>query len=676
VTKSRATRVVAALLVIMLVTGFLAVSAAPDDGRVTGIWPVGLATAALLVARRRWVPHLLAAIGVIAAVTIWAGGRPGEVAVGYAFGTVLEVLVVWWFLADGRDEGALPLLKTDRHLARFLGATALGSLVAAGVAGATAYLANWGDPLVVVLGIGTAHLASQLTLLPFFTRLPEHVSIARPAERVVQWLVIVPLTALLFLPDDFPQLVFLVIPLLGWSALRCAPREALVQMIVVLGVAIQLTSDDHGPFARVPVDYGFPVDSRGILLATFTVACALVVVPLMLTVGQQLENARQVAAERDKVQNIVNAATGIAIIGTDEAGRVTLFNPGAQRLLGYARDEALGEQVSMFHTRQEMAAFAARLGVRDDFVEVAQAMTSPAAAATDIRFRRKDGAERTHSMSLTRMTDDRGQVSGYVMTSEDVTERVTAQEALVEALATETQAVERLREVDQVKDAFVSSVSHELRTPITSIVGYLEMLGEGEFGDLNSAQADAVRRVSSNSRRLLSLIDDLLTLSRVQDDGLGLAHRAFDLREVVRVGHGVVAPAVVARDLAVTLELPSEPIPFVGDKEMLERVVMNLVGNAVKFTPDGGSVGVRLIADGANAVVEVCDTGIGIPAQEQDRLFTRFFRSSTAQKQAIPGSGLGLSIAGAIVQAHGGTIEVDSVQDVGTTFRVRMPMVV
>ena len=152
-----------------------------------------------------------------------------------------------------------------------------------------------------------------------------------------------------------------------------------------------------------------------------------------------------------------------------------------------------------------------------------------------MRFLRKDGEERTHSMTLTRMIDDRGQVIGYVSTSEDITERVQAQQALVEALETERQAVERLREVDQVKDAFVSSVSHELRTPITSIVGYLEMLEEGEFGDLNAAQADAVRRVSSNSRRLLSLIDDLLTLSRVQDDGLGLVDRAFDLREVVRV---------------------------------------------------------------------------------------------------------------------------------------------
>ena len=102
----------------------------------------------------------------------------------------------------------------------------------------------------------------------------------------------------------------------------------------------------------MPETYGFPVDARGIVLATFAIACAFVVVPLMLTVGEQVENARQVAAERDLVRNIVNSATGVAIIGTDEVGRVTLFNPGAQRLLGYRQDEVLGQLTTMFHSEE------------------------------------------------------------------------------------------------------------------------------------------------------------------------------------------------------------------------------------------------------------------------------------------------------------------------------------
>jgi signal transduction histidine kinase len=293
-----------------------------------------------------------------------------------------------------------------------------------------------------------------------------------------------------------------------------------------------------------------------------------------------------------------------------------------------------------------------------------------------MRFRRKDGVERSHSMTLRRLVDDRGSVTGYVSTSEDVTERVEAQAALEEALQVERTAVARLQEVDRVKDMLVGSVSHELRTPITSIVGYLEMLEDGSFGALNDEQADAVRRVRGNSGRLLQLIDDLLTLSRVEDDGLVLDARALDLRALVRAGHDVVAPAWAGRDLDVRLELPDEPVPFVGDRDMVERAVVNLVGNAVKFTPDGGRIEVALAVKGDEALLEVADSGVGIVAAERDRVFSRFFRSATLEKRAIPGSGLGLSITRGVIERHGGRIELESEEGSGTVFRVWLPVVV
>ena len=664
----------AALLLVMTMTGFSAVFAAPDAGRVTGIWPVGLATGCLLVAGRRWVPHLLLLVAAVAVLTITVGGRPLDVAIGYALGTAAECWVVWRLLREGHD--VLPPLRTDTDMRRFFGATSLGALVIAAAGATTSWLAGWGEPWLVALALSTAHLASQLTLLPFFCRLQRHVAVAPTVERAVQWLMIVTVTPLAFYPHHFPSMLFVVIPLLGWGALRNAPWEALTQLLVVLGFAICLTTWGYGPIAHVPETFGMPVDARGIVLATFAIDCALVVIPLMLIVGQQLENAREAAAERDKVQNIVNSATGVAIIGTDEIGRITLWNPGAERLLGYRRDEVLGQFTTMLHSPEGIAEKALELGVRNDFVEVVLAMAAPESAGRDIRFRRKDGAERTHSMTLSRMTDERGKVTGYVSTSEDVTERVRAQEAAMEALAKERQAVERLRRVDQAKDAFVSSVSHELRTPITSIMGYLEMLEDGSFGDLSGPQADALRRVSDNSSRLLSLIDDLLTLSKVEDDGLAVTDRAFDLRAVVRSGQDVVAPVWSTRPLEVFLDLPHEPVPFFGDRDLVERVMVNLIGNAVKFTPDGGRVDVRLSVADETALIEVSDTGIGIPASEMDQLFSRFFRSSIAQKRAIPGSGLGLSIARAVIEKHGGSIEVASEIEQGTTFRVRVPIVV
>nr|WP_264674192.1 PAS domain-containing sensor histidine kinase [Nocardioides lijunqiniae] len=374
------------------------------------------------------------------------------------------------------------------------------------------------------------------------------------------------------------------------------------------------------------------------------------------------------------VQRIVDGATGVAIIGSDEVGRVNLYNPGAQRLLGYEADEVLGQKTTMFHSPAAIRDKAAELGVAETFSDVVREMTKSGAAGTHIRFQRKDGVERTHAITLSRLADDRGRTTGYVSTSEDVTDQLESRRALVEALEVERQAVERLQEVDSVKDSFVSSVSHELRTPMTSILGYLEMLGEDAYGALTGDQRNAVRRVSANTQRLLGLIDDLLTLSRVDSEGFDYVDRVFDLRAAIGAAYAVVLPSWESRELEVTLRLPDEPVPIMGDRDMIERVTLNLLSNAVKFTPDGGAIEVGLGVDADQAELVVTDSGIGVPEQEQGQLFNRFFRSTLAQKQAIPGSGLGLSITRAIVEKHGGTISFTSGEG-GTSFVVRLPII-
>ncbi|GAB2444918.1 hypothetical protein GCM10027062_26710 [Nocardioides hungaricus] len=615
-------------------------------------------------------PVLVGVIGAIAVGTIWLGGRPVGVALGLGVGIALEVWVTWRILAEGRRERAP--LRTSVDLARFLAAVACGALVVSAAAALTSLATGWGRPGLLALSIGASSLVAQLALVPLFCRVRNHAPMAGPAERLAQWVLIVGVTPIVFLPESFPSVVFVVIPVLVWGALRNSPYESMAQVIAVLAFAIPMTTWSYGPFANAGPTFEITSDVQGILLSAFGTVCALVTLPLMLTVGEQLENARQASAERDRVQNIVNGAAGVAIIGTDALGRITLFNPGAERLLGYTAEEMLGATTRRLHSEQSVSEKARELGVPDEFGAVAAALLG--AGAVDMKFVRKDGEERDHSMSLDRIEDDRGELIGYVSTSEDITERIEAERRLVEALATERQAVERLREVDQVKDAFVSSVSHELRTPITSILGYTEMLEEGAYGPLAAEQLDAVRRLGANSSRLLSLIDDLLTLSRVQEDGLGFANRVVDLRKIVAAGTTVVAPTLEQRELELTVDLPDEPIPFLGDRDMLERVVINLVGNAVKFTPEGGRVGVTLATESDDAVLTVSDTGIGIPREEQERLFSRFFRSSLAQQQAIPGSGLGLSIAHAIVEQHGGSMSVESALGEGTTFRVRLPL--
>jgi signal transduction histidine kinase len=250
------------------------------------------------------------------------------------------------------------------------------------------------------------------------------------------------------------------------------------------------------------------------------------------------------------------------------------------------------------------------------------------------------------------VVDDRGGFLGRIWTLREVTQQ---------------------RELDRLKDEFVATVSHELRTPLTSMMGFLEMIREGEAGELNDEQKRFLAIVYRSSERLQRLVGDLLFVARLDANGLQLQFGDAQLDDIVR--DSIESSGALARARGISLVAEVDPMPAVsGDKERLSQLVGNLVSNALKFTPAGGSVVARAFVDGGRAVVEIVDTGIGIPLGEQSRLFQRFFRSSTATEQAIPGTGLGLVISRAIAEAHGGTIGVTSAAGEGTTFRVELPL--
>ncbi len=249
--------------------------------------------------------------------------------------------------------------------------------------------------------------------------------------------------------------------------------------------------------------------------------------------------------------------------------------------------------------------------------------------------------------------DDRGGFLGRIWTLRDVTQQ---------------------RELDRLKDDFVATVSHELRTPLTSMMGFLEMIREGEAGELNEEQQRFLAIVYRSSERLQRLVGDLLFVARLDANGLQLRFSDARLDDIAR--ECVEGTAALARSREIHLEAEIDGVPTVwGDPERLAQLVGNLVSNAIKFTPAGGRVVLRTRVDGPDALVEVEDTGIGIPEAEQGRLFERFFRSSTATEQAIPGTGLGLVISQAIATAHGGRITVRSSSGNGTCFSVRIPLV-
>jgi signal transduction histidine kinase len=231
----------------------------------------------------------------------------------------------------------------------------------------------------------------------------------------------------------------------------------------------------------------------------------------------------------------------------------------------------------------------------------------------------------------------------------------------------------RLRALDAAKTDFMATVSHELRTPLTSISGYVELLRDADPPDLTDAQLRMLEVIARNTRRLRELVEDILTLSRIERGGFRSQLTSVDLAEVIERAITTAGPAAAKASVGLHLDVRG-PLPLRGDGVQLDRVLANLLGNAVKFTPAEGTVTVRATADNrGRTVLVVADTGMGIPADEQQALFVRFFRATNAIRQAVPGTGLGLAICRKIVENHGGTIAIESVEDVGTTVTVRFP---
>jgi signal transduction histidine kinase len=202
----------------------------------------------------------------------------------------------------------------------------------------------------------------------------------------------------------------------------------------------------------------------------------------------------------------------------------------------------------------------------------------------------------------------------------------------------------------------------------------MELLSDGGPGPVVPAQAKMLAGVARNARRLKTMIEDMLTMSKIELGAFASRLHPVDLTDLLPAAADVLKPSVVAGGLSLDLSYPKHAVMVEGDVEQLDRVLVNLLSNAVKYTPRGGTIAMDLACSDDSAVLTVTDSGIGIPEQEQDSLFTRFFRASNAVDAAIPGSGLGLSIVRTIVANHHGDVGVDSARDRGTTITVRIPL--
>ncbi len=237
--------------------------------------------------------------------------------------------------------------------------------------------------------------------------------------------------------------------------------------------------------------------------------------------------------------------------------------------------------------------------------------------------------------------------------------------------------ISREAEIERLKNEFISTVSHELRTPLTSIKGYADLLASGnsQVGELNSIQHRFVKVIQSNANRLTELVNDILEISRIETGRIKLQLESLEVIQLIKEVAVSFEGQMVQKAMELSLNLPDRLPNVRADRARLIQILVNLIGNAWQYTPEGGKIRVRAdTVDDKFVQIEVEDTGIGIPEEDIEHIFDRFFRSERHEVQLVDGTGLGLAITKSFVEMLGGEISVDSEVDVGTTFRITVPL--
>ncbi|MDH5616162.1 MAG: ATP-binding protein [Acidimicrobiia bacterium] len=356
----------------------------------------------------------------------------------------------------------------------------------------------------------------------------------------------------------------------------------------------------------------------------------------------------------DDRKRLIDSTTS-PVFAVDARGSITEWNPATEDLSGIDRALALG--------RPPVEVLEKILGP-GDLMSLGEALAQVAAEAAPrtAYVTTSNGVALSFTMAP---RPTRGGATGVVCIGQDVTARIEA-----EAMRAENIALERS---SRLKDEFLAGMSHELRTPLNAVIGLSKVLGRETFGTLTEKQGAYVEQIGRSGEHLLALINDILDLARLDAAQTELEVGSVGIEDVVRESLDLIGPMAHRRGLAVDAPEASVGAPVVIDRRRVRQVLVNLLGNAVKFTEPGGAVGVEIDSAGHEVRVTVWDTGIGIPLDKQHLLFEPFLQLDGSLARASEGSGLGLAIAAKLVKLHGGEISVESSPGAGSRFTVTLP---
>lgn len=339
---------------------------------------------------------------------------------------------------------------------------------------------------------------------------------------------------------------------------------------------------------------------------------------------------------------------GDGAVTTDEYGRITRMNPIAQNILGYSEEESVGRWFPQLFSAYDENGVAIPLIERP----VTRAFVTGNIISEKIRYKNKDGKLIPISMTISPiMVKD--QPVGCIEIFRDITKEY---------------------EIDKMKSDFISLASHQLRTPLSAIKTYSHMLLDGFMGPMTKPQIRSLKTVVSASNRMNETISTLLNITRIESGSIAVARKPVTVAQIVEEVVKEHHLSATEKDVTLHIEKPQNTIKIISDGVVLKEVVTNLVSNAIKYTPSGGKVDVKISTKGNRIIVSVSDTGVGIPTDSIDSVFTKFFRADNVIKQETSGTGLGLYLVKGLVNELGGEIWFDSIEDQGSTFYVSLPL--
>ena len=653
----------------------LGLSLASLHENVTPVWPpTGIAIASLLIFGSRVWPGVFT--GALAANLLTS--IPVASALGIATGNTLEALVAWFLLQ--RTKRWDKSFGSVRDVMTFVVyAAVLAPLVSATIGSFSVCFGDptrWNDFWWLWLTWWMGDGFGALIVSPLFLSWSSSRQIdPRDMPELGSLFVLLVIVVLIVFAGWFPgpvktyPLAYLSLPCLLWAAVKFDQRIVTIAIVLMAGVAVWGAKHGFGPFVQANENVGLLLLISFVGTSTLmTLLVAAVTTERRVAEEEKWRLASQLELHRKRVEDIVAHVPGVVweAWGKPDAGnqRIDFVSSHVEKMLGYSEEEWLSTPnfwLTIVHPDDKERAAA----------EAAAIFASGKGGSSRFRWMHKDGREVWVEAQSIVVCDESGPVGMRGVTM-DITTAVKAEIERADLLQRESHARQQAEEASRLKEEFLATVSHELRTPLNAVVGWSRLLRSGQLDA--DGKSHAVEVIERNAAAQRQIIEDLLDVSRIVTGKLRISTQPVDLLLVIHAAIDAVRPAAEAKEIKIVTHVEAPDVIVRADIERLQQVFWNLLANAVKFTPAGGTVNVSLERKDSLAEIRIEDTGPGVPADFLPHIFERFSQADGSSTRKHGGLGLGLAIVRHLIELHGGTVSAaNRGEKGGAILTVRLP---